>query len=573
MKSLEAGYDDVNITGTYPLSNLLQELILAKDSGKQEIVLDEARITEDPVSRLSRRIKDAFWDGLTRRIDGSVIEKVGLDEKDWTADPRPRIYVPLNVPEQYNYYNQVAKERPEVRLDVQWLPQELTVENMKALNSKPGLLAVAMERYTDEKTGKQGLRGLPYTVPGGRFNEFFGWDSYMMSLGLLLSDKVDLAKSMVLNFCFCIKHYGRILNATRSYFLGRSQPPFLTDMALRVYEEIKDQEGARDFLREAILSAAKEYLSFWQSKDRLDKATGLSRYRPISLGIPQETEPKHFEHTLRPYYTKHNMTLEQFISAYNGGSIKDADLDNYLLHDCGVRESGHDTSYRLEGVCADLATIDLNSLLYKYETDIAHAIKTVFGDELEMPEAYCAGDMKPHIMTSKEWEARAATRKAAIDKYLWNEEKGIYYDYNCRTQKQTTHFAATTLWGLWSGVASPAQAAKLVKSALPQLEMYWGLASGTKECRELNGPSRQWDYPFGWPPHQILAWTGLLRYGFVDDAKRLAYKWLSMMTKSFRDYNGVVVEKYNVEDRATPHIVDAEYGNQGLQFEGVVREG
>lgn len=71
----------------------------------------------------------------------------------------------------------------------------------------------------------------------------------------------------------------------------------------------------------------------------------------------------------------------------------------------------------------------------------------------------------------------------------------------------------------------------------------------------------------------MLAWMGLLRYGYVEDAQRLAYRWLFMMTKSFVDYNGVVVEKYDVTQRIDPHRVEAEYGNQGLDFKGVAREG
>lgn len=46
-----------------------------------------------------------------------------------------------------------------------------------------------------------------------------------------------------------------------------------------------------------------------------------------------------------------------------------------------------------------------------------------------------------------------------------------------------------------------------------------------------------------------------------------------MMTKAFVDYNGVVVEKYDVTRPMDPHRVDAEYGNQGLDFKGVAKEG
>lgn len=571
------GHNRFDIRGTYMLSNLLQELSLAKEYGRKQIILDEARLNENPVNRLSRLIKDHFWEGLTRRIDASSIEIAARDPKDWTDDPRPRIYVPPGAPEQYAYYTKLAEERPEIRLDVQLLPANITPEIVRNMNSKPGLLAVDMEEVVDPKTGVATLRGRPFVVPGGRFNELYGWDSYMESLGLLVNDKVDLAKSMVLNFCFCIKHYGKILNATRSYYLCRSQPPFLTDMALRVYDKIKHEPGALDFLRTAILAAIKEYHSVWMADPRLDRVTGLSRYRPQGAGVPPETEADHFFHILEPYVKKHNTTFDEFVRAYNSGEIKEPELDTYFLHDRAVRESGHDTSYRLEGVCADLATIDLNSLLYKYETDIARTIRNLFNDKLIVPPEYCTGDMVPgQVETSALWDRRAKRRKLAIDKYLWNEAQGMYFDYNTAKRQQCTYESCTTFWALWAGVSSPKQAAAMVTKALPKFEAFGGLLSGTEESRGVVGldrPNRQWDFPYGWAPQQMLAWTGLYRYSFVEEAERLSYKWLFMITKAFVDYNGVVVEKYDVTRPIDPHRVDAEYGNQGLDFKGVAKEG
>lgn len=559
------------------LSNLLQELYLAKEYGHKTIVLDEARLNENPVNRLSRLIKDSFWDGLTRRIDGSVIEIAGRDPKDWTDDPRPRIYVPRGAPEQYAYYTQVAIDRPEIRLEVCLLPQNITAESVRDMNAKPGLLAVAMEEAIDPITEAKTLKGLPFVVPGGRFNELYGWDSYMESLGLIVNGKVHLAKSMVQNFCFCIEHYGKILNATRSYYLCRSQPPFLTDMALRVYYEIRNEQGASEFLRTSIFAAIKEYHSVWMAEPRYDPVTGLSRYRPEGLGIPPETEPSHFTHILEPYAKKHGVTFKAFVEGYNAGAIKEPELDEYFLHDRALRESGHDTSYRLEKRCANLATIDLNSLLYKYEKDIGHAIGHIFNDKLSIPAEFCVGSMQPgQIESSSVWDRRAKRRKAAIDKYLWNAEKGMYFDYDTIKMEQSDYESCTTFWAMWAGVSTPSQAAILVQKALPKFEMAGGLVSGTEKSRgkiSLNRPNRQWDYPYGWAPQQILAWTGLQRYRFHEEAERLAYKWLFMMTKAFVDFNGVVVEKYDVTRLVDPHRVDAEYGNQGLDFKGVAKEG
>ncbi len=182
------GHNRFDIRGTYMLSNLMQELTLAKEYGRKQIILDEARLNENPVNRLSRMIRDHFWDSLTRRIDASSIEIAARDPKDWTDDPRPRIYVPPGAPEQYQYYTKLAKERPEIRLDVQLLPEKVTPEVVRDMNKKLGLLAVVMEEADDPMTGEMTLHGVPFGVPGGRYNELSGWDSSMEFLGPLTPD-------------------------------------------------------------------------------------------------------------------------------------------------------------------------------------------------------------------------------------------------------------------------------------------------------------------------------------------------------------------------------------------------
>ncbi|KAF2151474.1 glycoside hydrolase family 37 protein [Myriangium duriaei CBS 260.36] len=572
------GYFKRDIRTTYHLSNLLQELYLAKEKGLKRIVLSEARINENPVSRLSRIIKDDFWPNLTRRIDGSNVAVVGRDPKDWTIHPRPRIYIPVGAPEQYEYYNRIAREHPEVDLDVQWLANDPSNEEyVRDLNQAPGLLALEMERVADTRKGEPNYQGLPFVVPGGRFNELYGWDSYMESLGLIIHKKVHLAKNMVKHFCFCIKHFGKILNANRTYYLCRTQPPFLTDMAIRVYKEIQHEPDAKEFLRTAILAAIKEYYNVWMSSPRYDTSSGLSRYRAQGIGVPPETEATHFEHILTPFAKRHNLSYKDFIHAYNYGHILEPELDTFFLHDRAVRESGHDTSYRLENVAADLATVDLNSCLYAYERDIAHIIATEFDGALTIPKEFLAyGHKEGYVERPGVWEERCRRRKELMDRHMWDEDKGMYFDYHCVHRHHTGYESATTFWALWAGVASPHQAEMLVHHALPRFEVGGGLVSGTEVSRGEVGllrPNRQWDYPFGWAPQQILAWHGLVRYGFVKDAQRLAYRWLFMVTKAFVDFNGVVVEKYNVTDPRRPHVVAAEYGNQGSDFKGAPREG
>ncbi|KAI0663809.1 trehalase-domain-containing protein [Cubamyces menziesii] len=586
------GFKTFDIRGTYMLSNLLQELALARDHGRKRIVLDEARLTENPVDRLSRMIKYSFWNALTRRIDGEGLEIICADPKNRTGRVNPRIYVPHGEPAMAEYYRQVAREKPHLNLDVQVLPPKPDDPvYVKSLNNKPGILALAMQEVDNGK-GQKVLKGIPFVVPGARFNELYNWDSYFISLGLLVDGYVNLAKGMVDHFIFEIKHYGKILNGSRSYYLCRTQPPFLTDMALQIYNQLdrSDMEENRRWLKRAIQAAIKEYHTIWVAEPRMDPKTGLSRYRPDGLGIPPETEATHFTHILEPYAEKHGLSVLEFSERYNDGTIKEPELDEYFLHDRAVRESGHDTTYRFEKRCANLGTIDLQALLYKYEVDIGTAIREVFDDELELEEDFALTPFPPspesyanpsrwerstsRLQKSEEWFRRAEWRKGIIDKYCWNESKALYFDYDTVQEKQSLYESVTAFWTLWAGCASEEQCWKLISHSLKKFEVLGGLVSGTEESRgkiSLDRPNRQWDYPYAWPPHQIMAWVGLERYGYLEDAQRLAYRFLYMMTTAFVDFNGVVPEKFDAVRLS--HLVDAEYGNQGIDFKMVPREG
>jgi alpha,alpha-trehalase len=300
-----------------------------------------------------------------------------------------------------------------------------------------------------------------------------------MALGLIVDGQVNMAKGMVDHFIFEIKHYGKILNGSRSYYLCRTQPPFLTDMALQIYNQLdcSDVDANRAWLKRAIQAAIKEYHSVWVGEPRMDPKTGLSRYRPDGLGIPPETEATHFTHILEPYAAKHNLSVLEFSEKYNDGVLKEPELDEYFLHDRAVRESGHDTTYRFEKRCANLGTIDLQCLLYKYEVDIGTAIREVFDDELELEEDFPLAPFPPSVKSyanphrersinrkqaSDEWFERAEFRREIIDKYLWNESKSLYLDYDTAAEKQILYESATAFWALWAGCASEEQAWKLV---------------------------------------------------------------------------------------------------------------
>lgn len=540
------------IKGTYQLSNLLQELALAKKNNLETAEIKLSNITELPVSRISRKIKDYYWDGLTRTIDKTGIRKIIEDDK--IENPVAYLYVSASDDLAYDYFKKLEVTTP--KLKVIRLPEEISSEYVLSINKRPGILALALKEENDE------IKGVPFVVPGGRFNEMYGWDSYFIALGLITDGKIDKAKDIAENFKYQIDHYGKILNANRSYYLTRTQPPLYTSLIMDIAEKDADQNWISRHLKTAI----KEYETVWMQPGKRLTDSGLNRYKAEGIGLPFEVEPGHFDDILEQFAIKYNLPLRDFESKYLEREIIDSELDAYFVHDRSMRESGHDTTNRLVAVCADLNTIAVNSLLYKYETDIAFLIKKYFNNVF--------GPDENHLHTAAYWEKKAAFRKGKINSLNWNASESIYFDYNFEKQEPHLFEAATTFYPLWANLCSPEQAQKLVEKTLPKFKMKGGIAGSSKKAIQNideNAPVRQWDFPFGWPPHQILLWKGLLNYGFTEIAQEMIYRWLWLMTKSAVEYNGTIPEKFDLATNS--HKIFAEYGNVGTIFDYITEEG
>ena len=547
------GNKKIKIEGTFHLANLLQELVLAKEDNRTTI--DTRNILEEPIDRFTRMINDYYWDGLTRSIDEKGLSKILSDEK--SSSDKHRIYIPFKDNLAFQYFKEL--ESSIVNLEVIKLPEIITPEYVLSINDKPGILTLKLE----EKKGE--IIGLPFAVPGGRFNEMYGWDSYFESVGLLLGAKNKLAKTMADNFQYEIEHYGKILNANRTYYLTRTQPPFYSSLIREVFE--KKVKGAKiKWLKSHLLTAIKEYETVWMVPEKRLTKTGLNRYFAEGIGLPPEVEEGHYNEIIRPYAEKANLSISDYEKGYYQREIENKELDAYFIHDRSVRENGHDTSYRLENRCAHLNCVDLNSFLYKYEIDFSYLIKKYFNDSFENYDG--------RIYTSGYWKVKAEIRKNLMMKYLWNEDDRIFYDYDFVEERQIPFISATSLLPLWAEIIDEHRAKKMVSKTLPKLIFMGGIAGCTEDSRgeiSENRPARQWDYPNGWAPHQMMIWKGLLNYGFAEKAYELIYRWIWMITKNAVNYNGTIPEKYDVV--SATHKVFAEYGNVGTNFEYITREG
>jgi alpha,alpha-trehalase len=383
----------------------------------------------------------------------------------------------------------------------------------------------------------------PYVVPGGRFNEMYGWDSYFIEVGLLRDGELARARDMVENFSYEIEHYGTILNANRTYFLSRSQPPFLTRMILGVYE----RTGDKAWLRGTVPSIDR-YYRYWTSDPHAIPDVGLSRYfdrgsgpAPEVLGDEKDDQGRTHYDRAREYYRTHEVTDYDESLYYDAGRDRLTDL--FYRGDRSMRESGFDPSNRFGALNVDIihyAPVCLNTLLYVMEDDAARIMETL-------------GD----ATASADWRGRASSRRDLVNKLMWDEQAGLYYDYNFRTRRVRRYDFAATFYPLWAGIASPAQAAR-VRANLQRFEAPGGLLTST------NVTGNQWDAPFGWAPLQMIAVAGLRRYEFDEDANRLAAKFVSLVAKEFAEH-GTIVEKYDVRRRESDVAADITFGYSANQ--------
>jgi alpha,alpha-trehalase len=369
----------------------------------------------------------------------------------------------------------------------------------------------------------------PYVVPGGRFNEMYGWDSYFIQVGLLRDGETGLARDMAENFIYEVEHYGRVLNANRTYYLTRSQPPFLTRMVLGVYERTRD----RDWLRRAA-PAVERYYDYWAGRGAPHLTpTGLSRYYDLGSGpapevVADERDARgrtHYDRVKEFYRTHPDSDEAMFYDRRN-----DLLTPAFYKGDRSMRESGFDPSNRFGRFGADVTRYNpvcLNSLLYVYERDAARIMREL-------------GRVRDALV----WERRARARRGLVNRLLWDEREGLYFDYNFVVGEARRYPFVTTFYPLWAGLATRRQAARVVRN----LARFFERPGGLQTSGERTGS--QWDAPYGWAPMQLVAVGGLRRYGFREEADRVSVNFLSLVLKEFVEHNAIV-EKYDVERRSS----------------------
>jgi alpha,alpha-trehalase len=375
--------------------------------------------------------------------------------------------------------------------------KELTPEDVKDARAYVEAYWKKLERFHPKDD--ESLLGVPkpYLVPSYDestsfdYNELYYWDSYFMVQGMYDKPHEPLVRGILEDLMFLFKRFRVIPNASRTYLMGRSQPPFLSTYIFEVYATYNPGEA---WLKEAIDIAKQEYETVWMGiKKPNDRQVhkGLSRYYDINF-----------------------------------------------LHDLAEAESGWDMTPRFGRKALNYVPVDLNALLYKYESDFARAAR-IFDDKRE----------------AAKWDQAAEDRKARMNELMWDKLRGLYYDYNFIKGKRGNVSSLAAYYPMWAGMVDEKQAESLVK-ALRRFENKGGLATtDTLPIGQyvLGSMPTQWAYPNGWAPLQYVVIKALERYGYHKDARRIAMKWLKSNLSWF-NANGVFLEKYNVVSPEKPPV-------------------
>ena len=369
----------------------------------------------------------------------------------------------------------------------------------------------------------------PYVVPGGRFREIYYWDSYFTMLGLEKSGRFDLIANMVENFAYLIENVGYIPNGNRTYFMGRSQPPFFSLMIKLL------SQHEPSVITKFLPQLEKEY-SFWmRGLSTLREGESVHRVVKFSDGA-----------VLNRYWDENDTPRPESYKEDVELSHQSSQRPNELFRNLrAAAESGWDFSsrwYKVEGDFGSIHTseiipVDLNCLLLHLEETL-HKANQITGNE-ERARIFHASSQK---------------RKAAIQKYCWHDKEKFYFDYDFKSNQLKSAFTLAGFFPLFFKVADVAQAS----SVAGHLQYKFLKSGGLTTTLVQSG--QQWDAPNGWAPLQWICFKGLLNYNFNELAAEVRKRWLAANDAVFKK-SGKMTEKYDVWNE-NADASGGEYPNQ-----------
>jgi alpha,alpha-trehalase len=359
-----------------------------------------------------------------------------------------------------------------------------------------------------------------FIIPGERFQECYYWDTYWIILGLLRSELYRTVVGMIENFIYVIETYKSIPNGFRTYYLGRTQPPYFTMMLLELHNHkdkmLESCPNIEDVLSRGLEAAKEEYKFFMENRI-------------------VEVEKDGIKYTLNVYRANGNTPRPESYKEDYKIMIREGSRETVCNELRSGAESGWDFSTRwlvgnnLETIrVTTVIPADLNAILYANELIIYSLSKD---------------------KDRNTWKEKSEIRKKAINAILWNDGEGCWNDYDIELKKHTsTGFYVSNLVPMCYGIPPPTGS---IYDVLRKYESsIFGFEGGIPASgEEYSSSNQQWDFPNVWPPLVHIVASFLERIGEEKMALHVARPLVRAVIKTaMANVGGPIFEKYSCEE-------------------------
>jgi alpha,alpha-trehalase len=355
----------------------------------------------------------------------------------------------------------------------------------------------------------------PYIVNELSDSYIYYWHTYFTMLGLKTLGDIETMQHMVDNYAHLIDLIGYVPYSNRTYNTSRSQPPFFTMMV-----ELLGETTGENLVGKYLPQIEREYQYWMRMSDVVDEEN-VDSLKAVKIG--DQILNRYRDENIWP-------RPDQYVNDISMASNVDWRPNWEVFRDMrSASESGwnftarwFDGRWRNTINNAHILPVELNSLIYHMEDVLA------IGYEEE-----------GNSSKSQQYRSAADTRKKAINTLFWDEERGIYDDYDYEKDTLREKPSMAMMYPLYFGLATQEQADSVIAFAKKEMVSKGGFTSSAIDTRQ------RWDYPEGWPHVQWIGVKALERYGYQEDANEIAEDWVELNERIFEDFNRFL-EYYNV---------------------------
>ncbi|KAI0244864.1 hypothetical protein L0F63_000713 [Massospora cicadina] len=244
-------------------------------------------------------------------------------------------------------------------------------------------------------------------------------------------------------------------------------------------------------------------------------------------------------------------------------------------------ESGWDYSLRWVPDAEErILPVDLNSIMYFNERMLAKFHRIVYDKFKPRSGRQCISRLHHHIQKVDSYERAAEARAQLMQKYMWDEADGSFYDYNLITNSKIKRFTLSNIWPFWADALTDTVRNNLTRhlKAFKDLEVNkteFFLTPTTHIKSQL-----QWDQPNTWAPLEYISVEAMLRShrsfegkpGYAGELYAQALDPATRFTQTalyaWYSFGGDISETQRLTNVTTPGYLFEKYSAAGKGFIG-----